>query len=149
MKIFFVFLGLMIANVTFLFYQSDFSRYLELQTMLKALAEECAAGAALYYEEEEYSRGFFVIQDIEAVQFVEAQISQAEGLLSQGEGKSLSYVIDISDDRSTDLNRENSSPSVTVTIRLDTEDIFRLSFLKVDHIIRSSKYELADYPERW
>lgn len=147
MKIFFVFLGLMIANVTFLSYQSDFSRYLELQTMLKALAEDCAAGAALYYEEEEYSRGFFVIQEEEAIQFVEAQVNQATRLLSQEAGETLSYEMVIHDDRSFDLDRETSSPSVMVTIRLDTEDLFRLSFLKVDHIVRSSKYELADYPE--
>jgi hypothetical protein len=37
------------------------------------------------------------------------------------------------------------SPSVTVTLRLTVADLFRLPFLSREQVVRSAKYELADY----
>ena len=75
MKVFIVFLGLLIANVTFITYQGDLARYLRLQDFLKATAEECACGAAEYYDEEAFSRGEMLVDAVEAEKYVKYIIS--------------------------------------------------------------------------
>jgi len=50
MKVFIVFLGIFLINISFLSYQGDMGRYVRCQAFLKAVAEECAAGSALYYD---------------------------------------------------------------------------------------------------
>jgi hypothetical protein len=141
MKVFIVFIGLLILNVTFITYQGDLNRYVQLQNYLKAVAEECASGASLYYDEEAYSEGLMVINRVEAIKYVEDRVGRAFDSLNLEEKESLSYDIEIIDDSSG----ENLSPYVIVTLRLNTNDLFRLSFLKVNRVVRSAKYELVDY----
>ncbi|NLP29845.1 MAG: hypothetical protein GX363_01800 [Clostridiales bacterium] len=141
MKVFIVFIGLLILNVTFITYQGDLNRYVQLQNYLKAVAEECASGASLYYDEEAYSEGLMVINRVEAIKYVEDRVGRAFDSLNLEEKESLSYDIEIIDDSSG----ESLSPYVIVTLRLNTNDLFRLSFLKVNRVVRSAKYELVDY----
>ncbi|NLY70932.1 MAG: hypothetical protein GX076_04535 [Clostridiales bacterium] len=141
MKVFIVFIGLLILNLTFITYQGDLHRYVQLQNYLKAVAEECASGASLYYDEEAYSQGLMVINRGEAIKYVEDRVNRAFNSLNLKGKQSLTYDIEILDDSKDD----SLSPYVIVTLRLNTNDLFRLSFLKVDSVVRSAKYELVDY----
>ncbi|MDD3350078.1 MAG: hypothetical protein PHC40_04380 [Eubacteriales bacterium] len=134
MKVFIVFLGLLIANITFITYQGDLARYLRLQDFLKATAEECACGAAGYYDEEAFSRGEMLVNAVEAEKYVKYITAQAEELLEADPGGTLSYQIEI---------LPSELPSVEVQLTLKTSDLFRLSFLKVEEVTRTAKYELV------
>lgn len=149
MKVFLVFIGLFIANVTFIAYEGDMSRYMELQNMLKTLAEDCAAGAALYYDEAAYGEGNMVFNQDEAVEFVETRVEQAKALLQLSPTEALTYQMIVVDKQYPDPEDPGGAPSITVTLQLDTEDLFRLSFLTVKQVVRSAKYELADGRNQW
>jgi len=154
MKVFIVFLGLCIINVSFLTYQGDMGRYARCQTYLKAVAEECAAGAALYYEEEEYSGGRFQFDYEEGGKYIEYIIDQTEAASPLPDGSVLSYQVDFRDDvcgydegsisvYPNDKNEDHDgTPSVTVEITASTPDLFHLSFLTVKEIKRAARYEL-------
>jgi ABC-type Fe3+ transport system substrate-binding protein len=144
MKVFIVFIALLIVNMTFITYQGDLNRYVQLQTLLKAVAEEAAAGAALYYDEVAYSHGSMVINREEGEKYIEYLLTQAGQMLNIGEGESLTAEMEVMDDGSgaADLG---VPPSVTVTLRLTVTDLFRLPFLSREQVVRSAKYELADY----
>lgn len=165
MKVLIVSLGLLLVGVTFVIYQGDMSRYLQIQTFVKAVAEECAAGAALYYDEEAYSRGSMVIRQEEAVKYIDHLVEEAADQLRLSEGEGISYELQIAGEKGgmrllgegggTDTPGENGgdspagqSPWVEVTLRLKTKDLFRLPFLKAEQVVRSGKYELADYGAR-
>ncbi|MDD2215978.1 MAG: hypothetical protein PHE41_05355 [Eubacteriales bacterium] len=137
MKVLIVFIGLLIVNVTFVIYQGDLGRYIHLQTFLKAAAEECAAGAALYYDEEAYSHGTMIINQKEAIRYTDYIVEKATRILDLEEGENLSYEMEI--------DNWERSPTVAVTLQLTTRDLFRLPFLKVEQVVRSAKYQLADY----
>ncbi|MCI5898471.1 MAG: hypothetical protein SOY83_04035 [Anaerovoracaceae bacterium] len=144
MKVFLVFLALCIVNVNFIVFQGDMSNYLHLQNLMKAAAEECAAGAGLYYDEEAYGEGKMVISEKHAEAYID---SVCENILSESglpAGSDLSWELMIHDDR-TGREEGVRGPSVEVKLTLDTEDLFRLSFLKVTRVVRSAKYELADW----
>lgn len=145
MKVFIVFIGLLFVNVTFITYQGDLDRYIQLQTFLKSVAEECAAGAALYYDEEAYSQGLMIINQGEAEKYADDIVERATHTLALGEGENLSYEIEFVDDSTGGAADQGVSPSVVVTLRFTTADLFRLSFLKVEQVVRSAKYELAEY----
>ncbi|MDD2216394.1 MAG: hypothetical protein PHR60_06810 [Eubacteriales bacterium] len=137
MKVLIVFIGLLIVNVTFVIYQGDLGRYIHLQTFLKAAAEECAAGAALYYDEEAYGHGTMIINRGEAIRYTDYIVEKATRILDLEEGENLSYEMEI--------DNLEKSPTVAVTLQLTTRDLFRLPFLKVEQVARSAKYQLADY----
>jgi hypothetical protein len=63
MKSLIVFMGMLLVCAAFVFYQNDMGRYMRAQTALKALAEECAAGAALYFDEEAYAEGRMIFNE--------------------------------------------------------------------------------------
>ncbi|MGI6732838.1 MAG: hypothetical protein ACOX4J_01500 [Anaerovoracaceae bacterium] len=144
MKVFIVFIALLIVNMTFITYQGDLNRYVRLQTFLKAVAEEAAAGAALYYDEVSYSHGSMVINREESEKYLEYLLTQADQILDLEEGESLTAEMEIIDDESG-AAEEGVPPSVTVTLRLTVSDLFRLPFLSREQVVRSAKYELADY----
>lgn len=137
MKVLIVFIGLLIVNVTFVIYQGDLGRYIHLQTFIKAAAEECAAGAALYYDEEAYSHGNMIINQNEAIRYTDFIVEKATRILDLKEGENLSYEMEI--------DNSERSPTVAITLQLTTRDLFRLPFLKVEQVVRSAKYQLADY----
>ncbi|HAF60316.1 MAG TPA: hypothetical protein PLD22_06905 [Bacillota bacterium] len=144
MKVFIVFIALLIVNMTFITYQGDLNRYVRLQTFMKAVAEEAAAGAALYYDEVAYSNGSMVINREEGEKYIEYLLTRAEQTLDLKEGESLTAEMEVMDDGSG-AAEQGVSPSVTVTLRLTVADLFRLPFLSREQVVRSAKYELADY----
>ena len=142
MKIFIVFLGMMLVSITFIAFQGDMAQYLRLQMAMKAAAEEAAAGAALYYDEEAYSRGLMVIKEEEARKYTDYIVKRAEEDMDLKEGESLEAVLEICDDEKGQ-REEGKGPSVQVAFILQTKDLFRLSFLRVQQVVRAAKYELA------
>ncbi len=140
MKVFIVFLGLFIINVSFLSYQGDMGRYVQCQTFLKAVAEECAAGAALYYDEEAYSEGEYYFYYEEGQKYIAHIIGESKKKMSLPQNSNITYEVSFQDDY---LGYEGETiPSVTVSITADTEDLFHLPFLEVTQVKRAAKYEL-------
>ncbi len=78
MKVFIVFLGLLMINLSFVCYQNDMAYYQQLQKELKAVAEECAAGAALYCDEDAYGQGRLVIKDEDAAAYAGHLVDRSE-----------------------------------------------------------------------
>lgn len=176
MKVLIVFLSLLVVNLSFLCYDSDMATYQQLQKELKAISEECAAGASLYFDEEAYSHGDLVIKDEDAVAYVTHLVKRAEKkaaqsgkpAISQGTGICCTlYIIDeknpgafrsyrdgkqvnLPDGALPDSVRKVEGdghiiyePSVVVDLTMNTGDLFRLPFLKVNRIYRSAMYELS------
>lgn len=147
-------MGLLIVNVSFLSYQGDLGRYVRCQTFLKAAAEECAAGAALYYDEEAYSAGRFQFRYEEGRKYIEYLIEESKGKTPLPRDSIVTYEVVFRDDL-TGYDGEDGSgpdesgggeagnnPSVTVEITAVTGDLFRLPFLEATEIKRAAKYEL-------
>ena len=145
MKVMLVFLGLLVLGTVAVAHRGDMERYVRLQAELKALAEECAVGAALYYDEEAYSLGLLVIDRQEAEKYILALTQAAEQRLGPDGGTVLSHSMVIKDDVSHSDVLGDTSPSVTVQLQLLLPDLFRLPFLTVRQITRGAEYELADF----
>lgn len=144
MKVYIVFIALLVLNATFITYQGDMNRYVRFQNYIKAVAEDAASGAALYYDEKDYSLGIMSINREEAMKYIAMLTSQAEEKLKLGDEDSLAVDMVVLDHNSKD-NKVNDPPSVTVTIKLTKKGLFRLPFITRDEVIRSAKYELAEY----
>jgi len=138
-----VFLGLLIVNVTFIAYQGDMSHYLRVREFLKATAEECACGAAQYYDTEAFSRGAMVINEEEAEKYVAYITQKAEQVLAGGSGGTLAYEMNIEGQGGPGGGEPSGSPAVVVKLTLTTADLFRLPFLKAEQVARAAKYELV------
>lgn len=149
MKVFIVFMGLLIINVSFLSYQGDLGRYIRCQIFLKAVAEECAAGAALYYDEPAYAEGRFRFHYEESRKYIEYILEGSKEEMPLPSDSIITYEAVFQDDH---LGYEGNSgegvgfepciPSVTVELTAETEDLFRLPFIEVTEITRAAKYEL-------
>ena len=152
MKVFIVFLGLLIINVSFLSYQGDMGRYVRCQAFLKAVAEECAAGAALYYDEDAYADGkmrFYYEDGRKCIEYIVAESEKKSPLPG---GSDIAYKVEFQDDYLGYGGEPGSPgggaagtegiPSVTVELTAETDDLFRLPFLAVTEIKRAAKYEL-------
>ncbi|MGI6752416.1 MAG: hypothetical protein ACOX4U_07435 [Anaerovoracaceae bacterium] len=142
MKVFLVFISLFMINVSFLSFQGDMNRYIQLRTFLKYQAEECAASAALYYDEESYGNGVMAISMEEATEYMDYTIEQLISSPMIPSGAELLYDIVIQDDEKGYLD-EDKIPSVTVTLHMDTPDLFRLPFLEVIEVERKARYLLS------
>lgn len=154
MKVFIVFMGLLIINVSFLSYQGDLGRYVRCQAFLKAVAEECAAGASLYYDKEAYSGGKLRFNYEEGRKYIEYLIEESSRLAPLSGDSIIAYEVSFQDDflgyeggsgsgpdGGGTVETENN-PSVTVELTAATEDLFRLPFLEVTEVKRAAKYEL-------
>lgn len=142
MKTFIIFLSLLIINITFVSYQSDLGNYMRLQKNLKALSEDCAAGAALYFDEESYGEGSYVFNYNECEKFVYYILNESN-LSSQYKSKAILHFIEYEDDALG--YKKEEIPSVTVKLVLETKDLFRLPFMKVKNVTRKSQYELPEF----
>lgn len=157
MKVFIIFFGLLIINISFLVYQGDMGRYVRCQIFLKAVAEECAAGAALYFDETAYADGRLMFTYEEGKKYIEYIVEKSKGKMPLPKESIISYEVEFQDDflgYESDSSPENSegsgigkdegerNPSVTVELTVATEDLFRLPFLTVTEIIRAARYEL-------
>jgi hypothetical protein len=85
-----------------------------------------------------------VINREEGEKYIEYLLTRAEQTLDLKEGESLTAEMEVMDDGSG-AAEQGVSPSVTVTLRLTVADLFRLPFLSREQVVRSAKYELADY----
>lgn len=154
MKVFIVFCGLLIINLSFLSYQGDMGRYIQCQNYLKAVAEESAAGAALYYDESAYAEGVFRFRYEEGQKYIEYMITDSKTGMPFPKGSKIMYKVNFQDDflgykedasdgiQEHVNNSEENIPSVIVTLTVITEDMFHLPFLKVTEMKRTAKYEL-------
>ena len=149
MKVFIVFIGLLIINVSFLSYQGDMGRYVRCQTFLKAVAEECSAGAALYYDEAAYSGGQFQFNYEEGRKYIKYLIEESKREMPLPRNSIITYEVVFQDDYLGYEGGPNKAdgdggenPSVTVELTAVTGDLFRLPFLKVTEVRRAAKYEL-------
>jgi hypothetical protein len=150
MKALLVFLGLLLICTGFVFYQNDMGRYMRAQTALKALAEECAAGAALYFDEAAYAEGRMVFNEGEARAYI-AHMLAVSGIPAPDAKAAGPIVPTVSfyDDRgsygvSVGAFGVVKHPSVVVRLRVATEDLFRLPFLAVTALEREAMYELPN-----
>lgn len=135
MKVFIVFLGIFLINVSFLSYQGDMGRYVRCQAFLKAVAEECAAGAALYYDSEAYSEGRLLFCRDEGLKYIEYILEGSKREMPLPAGSTITYKAFFED-------ADAEIPSVIVELTAATEDLFRLPFLEIREIKRAAKYEL-------
>ena len=167
MKLFIVFLAIVILNISFLTFQSDLSRYLHMQGTIKAMAEECAAGAALFFKTPEYADGYLVAEADEANKHIEFMLLNTAGTTGSLKMTEIWYEAVFFDDSLISRTYRNgllqkaipftfpfyyidsqgkevmvSAPSVVVTLNISMKDIFRLPFLEVKEIRRSAMYEL-------
>jgi hypothetical protein len=135
MKVFIVFIGIFLINISFLSYQGDMGRYVRCQAFLKAVAEECAAGAALYYDEEAYSEGQLRFYSEEGRKYIEYILEESKKEMPLPPGSVIEYEAAFQDEGA-------EIPSVTVELTAVTEDLFRLPFLEITEIKRAARYEL-------
>ena len=141
MKIFIVFIGLLVINVSYLSYQGDIENFVRKQAFLKFTAEECSAGAATLIVEEEYAEGRIVFN-------YEAGQSYADEYINYVKEKTklkgtLSCKLSFEDDNlGYNIENFNNIPAVNAVVRFETEDIFRLPMITLTEIERSARYEL-------
>lgn len=146
MKVFIVFLGLFIVSACAIVYQGDLGAYNHEQLLIKEAAEECAAGAALLLDQEQFSKGSIVFNYEGGKSYTEdylAYIKRNSKALSKGV---VHYQIEFEDEnKGFSPSNLEKIPAVTVKIQIATEDLFRVPFIKVTSLERSARYEL---PER-
>ncbi|MDR2132373.1 MAG: hypothetical protein LBP30_03395 [Clostridiales Family XIII bacterium] len=150
MKILIVFMGMLLICAAFVFYQNDMGRYARAQTALKALAEECAAGAALYFDETAYAEGRTVFNETEGRAYISHMLANSRVPAPDvGAAGLIAASVSFYDDRgaygvSAGPYGVIRHPSVVVRLRVATEDIFRLPFLTVTALEREAMYELPN-----
>ncbi|MDR2356210.1 MAG: hypothetical protein LBE16_08460 [Clostridiales Family XIII bacterium] len=148
MKALIVFIGMLLICTAFVFCQNDMGRYMRAQTALKALAEECAAGAALYFDEEAYAEGRMIFNESEGRACV-AYMLASSGVPAPDVAATepIAAAVSFYDDRGVYGGSAGAfgvirHPSVIVKLRVATKDIFRLPFLTVTALEREAMYEL-------
>lgn len=139
MKVYIVFIGLLIVHVGFMAFNQDMGRYLMLQNLFKDTSEECAAQAALLLDEEEYYQGhvIFLKDDGDSRRALENACEKIG--LEDGYTLTLSYE----DDSTTySLDNQDENPRVTATITINVSALFRTNLFRDAVITRSSCYEI-------
>ncbi|MDR1136314.1 MAG: hypothetical protein LBL49_09095 [Clostridiales Family XIII bacterium] len=149
MKVLIVFLGLLTLFSSTVFYQSDMGRYTRGLVFMKTLAEECAAGAALYFDEEAYADGRLVFNKGEGTEYIEYILADTKLPYELKTGEKPSYEVLFYDDDSGYGQMIYGfgavhSPSVLVKLSVHIDDVFRLPFLSVTSIERQAMYELPE-----
>ena len=147
MKIFIVFLGLMTIGVSFVSYQGDMNAYVHMQAVLKEACEECAAGAALLIDEEEYGNGRIVFDQEKGRKYAEKYTNHIVKDSFKDNVKSAVCTLKFKDDDVSDFEPGDAEygspyPTVTAVIKLETEDLFGLPLLTVTEVERQACYEL-------
>lgn len=153
MKILIVFLGILLINVSFLAFDSDMDRYEKLQVVLKAAAEEAAAGAALCQDEAQYGKGFLVIDSRAAEEYAAFAAADVERRLPEPMGAKVNYEMKIFDDAKGYDGIENcgvsgESPAVWIRLTATGKDLFRLPFVSQTVTKRSAVYQWDTWKKR-
>ena len=149
MKILIVFFAIVILNVTFLCYNTDMDRYVKLQAHLKALAEESAAGAALFVDEKLYSQGILAVDKAAADAYIDFMVKKAEEDAVVYRGGSITASTILMDDIRGYEQAEyykiyRRCPAVIVTLLYLGQDLFRLPFACVERVERTATYQWED-----
>lgn len=96
MKVLITGTAIILLNIFFLTYQQDIDKYIRAETQLKAIAEECAAGSALYCEKKrEGLEGKIIANPTEMIKYVEYIITYSLNLNNNLKPKDESYIKDI------------------------------------------------------
>ena len=150
MKIFIVFLAMMLVLTSFIAFSADLDRYMKLQGHVKALAEECAAGASLFTDETRYAAGDMVIDHDDAIAYVAFLCDASITGDPPFRGGVIGYSMEIFDDEKgyTGLDRyglRKHKPTVAVSlIYTSPRDLFRLPFLSAYSVSRTATYQWED-----
>lgn len=147
MKVFIVFVGILMMAVSCLSYQGDAGRYRHDQSVLKAMAEDVACGSALCLRNEDYSNGSMIFDEEEAFKYTEKFIKENEDRLCNKLLGDIYIQMEYEDDKAKNgYSKENKEcePAVTVTLKASIEDAFRLPFIKVENITRKARYQIKN-----
>ena len=128
MKVLLVFLAVLFLNLNCFVYTNDMSRYEKIQVRLKAAAEDCASGAALYFQEEAYGQGEFQIDEQDGEKYIRVFLEEAE--------QDMRGYLDGSLSGAMDFDEQEVRVSVTYT----GKDLFRLPFLQKSTVTRTASY---------
>ena len=143
MKVFIVFSAIFMMGLTCIVYQGDMNAYMHEQETLKMIAEEAACRAALELDESAYGMGEKRFDEYAAESSVAAYVSEARRLLAYGGKYEISFKMSYEDDEhGYSLGNDEEFPAVIVSVRVETDDFFRLPFLHRNSITRKSKYEI-------
>lgn len=134
MKVLIIFFAITILNTSFLIYQTDMNSYIRENTFIKAVAEECAAGASLFYDEEALSEGYYVFNREECEKYVQYIIEK-----NFPDTENIAYEIVYYDTPGL------SDTGIEVNILSKDKDRFRLSYLEKSSIKRGAYYEQGGY----
>lgn len=141
MKVFIVFLGLLIVNVNLMNFHGGLGRYIELQNTLKMASEECAAQAALLFDEEAFKEGSRVFDyeagEKDSMNYL-SSICHKLGIYN-GYDLTLRFEDDLSSYSTENLDK---LPRVTATVSVDVSRLFTRTPLERKFIQRSSCYEV-------
>lgn len=139
MKVYIVFLSLLIVHVSFMAFNQEMGRYIMLQNLFKDTSEECASQAALLLDEEEFLAGNTVfLKDSGDPERVLKEVCNKIGI-KDGYELALQYEDDAS---SYNINNSDKNPRVTATIKIDVSKLFRTPHFDETIITRSSCYEI-------
>jgi len=141
MKVFIVFLSLLIVNVSLMTFHSGLGRYIELQNTFKMASEECAAQAALLLNEEEFSKGLYVFDYVKGQRDSMKYLATLCGRLGILDGYTLNLSYEDDYSRYSENNPERL-PRVTATISVDVSSLFVSPQFERAVIERSSCYEV-------
>ena len=150
MKIFIVFLAMMLVLTSFIAFSADMDRYVKLQGHLKALAEECAAGAALFTDESRYAEGDMVIDYDDACAYIGFMSDAGVRGDPPFRGGEIRSSVKIFDDEKGYSGIETygirkRKPTVVVTLEfVSPRDLFRLPFLEEYAVTRTATYQWED-----
>lgn len=139
MKIYIVFLSLLIVHIHLMAFNQELGRYIMLQNLFKNTSEECAAQAALLLDEEELLRGniIFLKDSMDPERAVKAACDKLG--LEGGYFLTLSYE---DDGAIYNINNLDKNPRVTATIEIDVSPLFKTSLFRETFITRISCYEI-------
>jgi len=141
MKVFIVFLCILIIFVGFFVYESDLSNYLRIEGYLKNLSEEAACAAAMYYDEARFGQGIYILSETEGRKAVEYIVAEANSALSSVREGILTYELDLFDSEKG-FDGTEQRPAAQVTLTYTCDDLFRLPFLRVTSVERRGRYEI-------
>ena len=148
MQTFLTFLGLLVVCLSLLSFTSDMDRYAKLQTHMKALAEECAAGSVLFTDEEAYSQGLVVFREEDADDYVAFMLRRAESDALYLKGHMTAALRLFDDEKGYDgliaYHVTQMRPCSVVTVYWEGPDLFRLPFFRLTRAKRTAVYEWVD-----
>ena len=131
MKVFMVFLALMIVNLSFFVFTADFNNYSYLCNDLKILAEECACTAAQAVDEYSYALGEPRINEDLALEYAQHTLDSCTSVMP----RLRNGTTDI-----TELTANDGAVSVSLCYTSQA-DFFRLPFLQKYTAVRTAVYE--------